>query len=36
MKTITVDYCLAFRFHDLAKIGHMVTMVRVISSQISD
>jgi hypothetical protein len=33
-----VDCCLAFHFHDLAKIGHimaMVTMGRAISSQIS-
>jgi hypothetical protein len=33
-----LDCGLAFHFHDLAKIGHimaMATMVRVISSQIS-
>jgi hypothetical protein len=34
-----VDFCLAFRFYDLAKIGHimaMATMVKAISSQIFD
>jgi hypothetical protein len=35
MKTITVDCCLAFHFHDLAKIGHIMTMAMGIFSPIS-
>jgi hypothetical protein len=35
VKTITVDRCLAFDFHDLAKMGHIMTMATMVMGILS-